>query len=369
MEPRVITGRTSDGNPAMRAGCIAIAVIFFVVLLSAKWAASLLIEYSWWKEAGQVKTWLDLYAYSTLPVVAGTVLAWIALMTAHGRAVHFAGGRVSDYRVYSRLSALVLLVLSFFIAGATIDNWTVLRFAGSRGMSGAGTFQDPIFHNPATFYLFDLPFWTDLRVYILAVVIVTILVYWLVARGWQLRFTLPEIRHAAGSFVSASAGRSGIAFSAGRAVVFPDRAGGAVLSGAVRNGLEPAPVHDRRRLHRRTFCDPDVLGHDRGADRGSGSDHAEEMDPRSHPGGCWLRACVHRAQYRGFPVREAQRNLARTPVHPIAHRSHASRLRDGRACPRDRDAHDSERQHRSDEECSRCSKTCVCGTGGRSTTR
>ena len=57
---------------------------------------------------------------------------------------------------------------------------------------GAATFHDPIFSNPATFYLFDLPFWSDLRVYLLTVVIVTILVYWLIARGWQLRFSLPE---------------------------------------------------------------------------------------------------------------------------------------------------------------------------------
>ena len=207
MEPRVITGRSRGGNPAARFGCIAIAVLFFVLLIGGKWAASLLIDYSWWKEAGQVNTWLDLYAYSTLPVAAGTLLAWIVLTISHGRAVKFAGGQVSDYPIYSRVSKLVLLALSFFIAGATIDNWTVLRFAGSRGMDGAGTFHDPIFNLPATLYLFDLPFWTDLRVYILAVVIVTILVYWLVARGWQLRFTLPEIRHATDlSFLHLSGG-------------------------------------------------------------------------------------------------------------------------------------------------------------------
>src|SRR5262249_12745725 len=56
-----------------------------------------------------------------------------------------------------------------------------------------GGFHDPIFGKPVTFYLFDLPFWSDLRGFIFAVVIVTILVYWVTARGWQLRFTLPEI--------------------------------------------------------------------------------------------------------------------------------------------------------------------------------
>ena len=139
-----------------------------------------------------MRTWIDLYMYSTLPVAAAMMIAWIVLLIAHARAVRFAGGQVSDYPVYSRVSSLVLLVLSFLVADGSIDNWTVLRFAGSRALTGAGTYHDPIFNKPATFYLFDLPFWSDLRGYIFAVVILAILVYWLVARGWQLRFTLPD---------------------------------------------------------------------------------------------------------------------------------------------------------------------------------
>ena len=51
-----------------------------------------------------------------------------------------------------------------------------------------------IFGKPVAFYLFDLPFWSDLRTYIFTIVIIhAILVYWLVARGWQLRFNLPDI--------------------------------------------------------------------------------------------------------------------------------------------------------------------------------
>jgi uncharacterized membrane protein (UPF0182 family) len=190
MEPRAITG-----GRAKRYGLASLGILILIALVSARWAASLLIEYSWWKEIGQVRTWIDLYAYSTLPVAAGCLLGWVVLLIAHSRGVKFAGGMVSDYPIYSRLSTVGLLFLSFLVASASIDNWTVLRFLGSRGAQGAGTFHDPVFGMPATFYLFDLPFWSDLRGYLFALVIVTIVVYWLTARAWQLRFTLPELRN------------------------------------------------------------------------------------------------------------------------------------------------------------------------------
>ena len=190
MEPKVITGRRTSG---LRIGLISLVVLFVLVLIGVNWGASLLIDYSWWKELGQVRTWIDLYAYSTLPIAFATLLTWIVLLIAHSRAVNFAGGRVSDYPVYSRLAKLALLALSFFAADATIDNWTVLRFAGSRALKNTTGFADPIFGKPITFYLFDLPFWTDLRGFLLTVVILTVLVYWIFARGWQLRFTLPEL--------------------------------------------------------------------------------------------------------------------------------------------------------------------------------
>lgn len=192
MEPRVITGRR---NTRLRVGLVGLIVLFFALLIGANWGASLLVDYSWWKELGQVHTWLSLYAYSTLPIAGATIITWIVLLIAHARGVRFAGGRVSDYAIYSRIASLALLFFSFLIADAAIDNWTVLRFAGSRALKNTAGFQDPIFGKPATFYLFDLPFWSDLRGFIFAVVIVSILIYWLSARGWQLRFTLPEIAH------------------------------------------------------------------------------------------------------------------------------------------------------------------------------
>jgi uncharacterized membrane protein (UPF0182 family) len=182
-------GRTSR----RRLGLIVMAVVAFLLLAGAGWASSLLIEYSWWKEMGQVNTWLDMYAWSTLPVTAATLVAWVVLLITHSRAVRFARGRVSDYPIYSRVAALVLLGLSAIIASANLDSATILRFAGSRSLNDAKLYHDPIFGKSAAFYLFDLPFWSDLRGYVFAVVILAIFVYLLVARGWQLRFTLPDL--------------------------------------------------------------------------------------------------------------------------------------------------------------------------------
>src|SRR4051812_35165327 len=98
MEERMIRGGRGAGR---RFGLIALAAIVLFLLATAGWLASRLIEYSWWKEMGQVDTWLDLYAWSTMPVTVATILAWFVLIIAHSRAVRFAGGRASDYPIYS----------------------------------------------------------------------------------------------------------------------------------------------------------------------------------------------------------------------------------------------------------------------------
>ena len=192
MEARMISG---GRGARRRLGLIALIVGAFLLLAGTGWASSLLIEYSWWKEMGQVNTWLDLYAWSTLPVTVATLVAWLVLMIAHARAVHFAGGRASDYPIYSRVAGVVLLGVSAIVASANLDSGTILRFAGSRAVDDAHLYHDPIFGKSAAFYLFDLPFWADLRGYVFAIVILAILIYLLVARGWQLRFTLPDLGH------------------------------------------------------------------------------------------------------------------------------------------------------------------------------
>src|ERR1035437_9933292 len=180
------------GAPAKRAGCIALLVALVVLLIGARSLASYAIEVAWWKELGQLRTWWSMLYYSVAPVALATLVAFAALWLTHARALKFAHTSLSQHRLYARLSTLELLLLAYLVAVSAIDTWTVVRYAGSTGAAVASGWHDPIFDKPLVFYLFDLPFYGMLRSYVLAVVIVCILLYWLAARGWQLRFQLTQ---------------------------------------------------------------------------------------------------------------------------------------------------------------------------------
>jgi len=97
----------APASRGLRFGIAGLIVLILVLLIGARWAASIMIEYSWWKELGQVHTWIDLYAYSTLPITGATFITWIVFLIAHARAVRFSGGQVSDYPIYSRMRASI----------------------------------------------------------------------------------------------------------------------------------------------------------------------------------------------------------------------------------------------------------------------
>ncbi len=191
MPPRLPRGYENRA----RGRLISFIALIFVILVGARWAASLAVEYQWWQELGQLETWFDLYLYAFAPIAAATLVAALALWVAHSMALRFAETRLGEHRTYAVLSSVALLFLAFLISSATLDSWTVVRYAGSRTLgSTPGSFHDAIFGKPLAFYLFDLPFYDELRTYLLAVSIFAIAVYWLAGRGWQLRYRLPEFR-------------------------------------------------------------------------------------------------------------------------------------------------------------------------------
>ena len=186
------SGRRAPGSRATR---ITLLIILVVLLFGTRSLASYAIEVAWWKELGQFRTWLSMLYYALAPVAAATVVAFVALWLTHARALKFAGTSLREHRLYARISMLVGLLLAYLIAASSIDTWTVVRFAGSRGLPAVATaWHDAIFQKPLSFYLFDLPFYLLLRSYVLAVVIFCILLYWVAGRAWQLRYRFPEMR-------------------------------------------------------------------------------------------------------------------------------------------------------------------------------
>src|SRR6202140_5386606 len=185
-------GRRAPGSRVTR---ITLIVLALLLLLGARSIASYAIEIQWWKELGQFQTWVNMLTYSLAPLAAATLLAFAILWIAHARAVKFAGTRLREHPMYARLSTVALLLLGYLISAASVDTWAVVRFAGSRGLPAVTTaWHDAVFQKPLSFYLFDLPFYLMLRSYVLALVIFCVLVYWITARGWQLRYQLPHLR-------------------------------------------------------------------------------------------------------------------------------------------------------------------------------
>ncbi len=180
---------------APRRGTILLIIGIFVILLGARSVANFVIEYQWWKEMGQLPTWIDLLIYSIAPVTGGTLIAFVVLWIAHARALRFAGRRLSDHRLYAVISTLVLLALSWVLTSGTLETWNVVRYFGGRHLPAEATeWHDSVFGLPLGFYLFNLPFYTALRRYVLGVAVLSAVVYWAAARGWQLAGRLPEMQ-------------------------------------------------------------------------------------------------------------------------------------------------------------------------------
>jgi uncharacterized membrane protein (UPF0182 family) len=166
---------------------IVIVALFGLLLWAITAGANFIIEYNWWRELGQASTWIKMLWYSIAPGAIGVVVAFVALWLAHSRGVHFAGVRSRDFRLYSWLVAAGLGLVAILFASASIDYWAVMRFWGSRGLAlPADAWKDQVFSHDLPFYLFTLPFYSELLGFVFVLAILCALVFWITARGWQL---------------------------------------------------------------------------------------------------------------------------------------------------------------------------------------
>ena len=167
-----------------------------VLFVAARWLCSWAIDYQWWKEMGQLRTWFSILAYSLIPTTGATIIAFIVFWIAHALALKRARTRLSDHPLYTRITALATFFIALAISLATLDTWTVVRYFGGRDLAGAATaWRDPVFDNPLSFYLFKIPFYSDLLGLVLGIVVVGALIYWVAERGWQIRDRVGDWRN------------------------------------------------------------------------------------------------------------------------------------------------------------------------------
>lgn len=194
-EEFIVTGYELPGPPMRgRRGLLVLAIVIVLILLGARTIASYVVEYQWWREMNQVRTWIDIMLYTLSPVAVATLLAFVVLFAAHARGMRFAGMRLGEHSRYAKLSAAILLLIAILLAADGIDTWTVVRYFGGRHLPVEATaWRDSVFGMPLGFYLFDLAFYAELRHFVMVLLAAAAVVYWLTARGWQIRDGLVEL--------------------------------------------------------------------------------------------------------------------------------------------------------------------------------
>lgn len=178
-------------NPQI--GIAAIVIGAVLVLAFGRTVCSYIIDYFWWREMGQVPTWIRMTAYRYLPGLAAWVIVFAVLWIAHARGMKHAGERLGAWPLYAKLSTLALAFVAMILTLSTVEGWTVARYVGGQGAaaSAVSAWTDPVFGKPLPFYFFELPFYNMLLSWVAATAFVGGLVYYVAARGWQLKRDMP----------------------------------------------------------------------------------------------------------------------------------------------------------------------------------
>jgi uncharacterized membrane protein (UPF0182 family) len=170
--------------PPRRLSLGAVLLVVFVLLFFARSIASLIIDYAWWQEIGQLDLWFDTWFYVASPVVGAAVLLFVFFFLVHARGLKSGGGGLSRYPQYARFSTLALLVLAGIVAASTVDAWTVARYFGSRDLGD--TYRDPVFNQSLTFHFFEMPFYRLLLSFVSVAAVAGGIIYWLSSQAMNL---------------------------------------------------------------------------------------------------------------------------------------------------------------------------------------
>jgi uncharacterized membrane protein (UPF0182 family) len=174
---------------------VAAVIALLVLLFFSRSICSFVIDYFWWRELGQVPTWVLMLVYRYVPGIAAWLIVFSVLWVAHARGMKHAGTALSEHRLYARIVTLGLALVALVVALSAVDGWTVARYIGGReaaaGPPPAQIWHDPVFGLPLGFYFFELPFYNMLVEFLAVCLLGGALAYYLAARGWQLRRDFP----------------------------------------------------------------------------------------------------------------------------------------------------------------------------------
>lgn len=181
-----------EERPRIKGRLILLVAILVLLLLFGRSICSFIIDYLWWKEMGQVSTWVRGLTYVYGTNIAEWLLAFIVLWIAHALGMKYARTSLREHRIYARLAALALAFVALLIAGVSMSGWVVARYVAARGVA-TNPWTDPVFGRPLNFYFFELPFYTNIVGFLEILAVAGALAYYLSARGWQIRREYPDM--------------------------------------------------------------------------------------------------------------------------------------------------------------------------------
>src|SRR3954452_16985046 len=153
----------------VRGWLIAVAVLLFVLLLSARGLARVYTDYLWFKEVHFTKTWRGLIAAKAFPALIFSLVFFVALyvdLVIADRLAPLARSAGPEDEIIERYRNVVvpyagrirLVVAAFFsivmASGVASEwrDWVLFKNASTFGI------KDPQFHRDIGFYVFRLPF-------------------------------------------------------------------------------------------------------------------------------------------------------------------------------------------------------------------
>ncbi len=179
-------------RPRVRGRLIALVAALVALLVFSRSICSFVIDYLWWKEMGQVTTWVRGLTYVYATNVAEWFIVFAVLWIAHARGMKYAGDSLRLRRLYSGVIALALAFVALLITSASMNGWVVARYVAGSSLP-ATSWTDPVFGHPLGFYFFELPFYTSIVAFIETLALAGALAYYLAARGWQIKREFPDM--------------------------------------------------------------------------------------------------------------------------------------------------------------------------------